>query len=103
MDKFGVLLHQQRPDWQPTQELNEMSLKMVCGVLGKRPILVSRHTQIINQFVHVVTLRRGSTLSDGQRADKTALLYPALGIVIYDHSFRLKQSELSANTFANSN
>lgn len=33
-------LHQQLSDGQPTQELNEMSLKTACGVPSKRPILV---------------------------------------------------------------
>lgn len=33
-----------------------MSLKIACGASSKRPILVSRHTAIINQFVQVLTL-----------------------------------------------
>lgn len=32
-----------------------MSLKMACGVPSKRPILVSRHSIIINQFVQELT------------------------------------------------
>lgn len=51
-----------------------MSLKMACGTPRKRPILVSRHTIIINQFVQVLTMSSfcNVTLRQGRSANPKA-------------------------------